>query len=463
MKRFYLLSLLTATIAVQATAQHNFEAFYDTGMQKSNKELHNNKQYYANISLQNTQEESPFMMPAQEEEWLYEEGEWVKYGDYYYTYDNRGNKIRNIYKDGGYYLATDISYNENNLFDYQIESESNDGVNYENVSKRVIEYDYFVTNTIIDSRSYQWNNDNWALQSDGHTYKRVITRNEKKLITSVEIYTYFMDEYHLQMRSTITYNGDGLAEEWKYEELGYNKDKELVMQEVHNLKDMQWYTTDGQILVLDDVTAFFAPGHNRLKKATAYQGDTKLYKIEATYKENGDYNYSILYENPMAELVFTHTLTGSNGSYTNNTVAREDINNDGRYSGKDEIKIMQELNVTYDQYGRIINETLTSFDEIMFASKYEYTYSNEYGSYPTEQVFYDYDFDSEKYVPFLKIIGKDFIDIVAVNNPTTDRHNAPDAIYNINGMRLNTTTEELPAGIYIIRKDGVTSKVAITR
>lgn len=399
------------------------------------------------------------MRPQQEEEWIYLEGEWEKGGDYYYQYDQQGNIINKAYDDGSGAIVTQYEFNENNMVTQSIETYTNDGVKYKNSAKRIIAYDPKVTNVITESESYKWINNNWVLTSDGHTYKRVITRNDKGNVINVEIYTYFMEEYHLQMRSTITNNEDGLAEELKYEELVYDENNNLQLKEIYTIKDMTWYITDGQILAMDDYNWLITNSHNKMKKGKIYMGNKLYCNINASYEENGNYNLKITYPSQeCTEVIFTYT--DNNGSYIVNTNNYKDNNSDNKFT-EDEIIEQEEFIVLVDQYGRVIQETAYIEDEILYGAKFEYTYLDEYGSYPIEQVFMDYNFETEEYVPFLKIIGKDFIDVAAIYNVINDNTDGDKCIYNLNGMRLDISEEQLPAGIYIIKENGKVIKKVI--
>ena len=447
--------VLALMLPLSGFAQKNYT---QSPIQKRVKEVMQKRSY---SQLHNLKAESTLMLPTQEEEWIYEDGEFVKYGDYYYSYDKVGNITRNVYEDETAAVATDYTYNENNKKITILETYSESGKPYENSSKRLIEYDNIVTDVITESQSYTWSENDWLLVSDGHTYKRVITRNEKGNVENVEIYTYFMEEYHLQMRSTIKYNNDGLAEEFIYEELTYSATGDLVMNEVYRLKDLVWYRTDGQILVLDDYTLFFTEGNNRLRKASLYTNDELYCKYEATYSENGDYSCKVIFDGDvLSEEVITKTITDDNGSYTTLYEAYEDADGNGKLT-ESEAVYCEKAVVTIDQYGRISEEIYYMDDEVMYGVQYGYTYSPEYGSYPIEQVFSEYDLELMMYVPFLKIVGKNFIDVAGVNAVNSDTFDGETIIYNLNGTQINVPENRLQPGIYIIKNGNKTFKKVV--
>lgn len=398
------------------------------------------------------------MKPQHEEEWIYEE-EWIKSGDYYYSHDKRGNIVKNTYSDEYGSTMTEYAYDEYNNVVSQIESYSEGEDPFENSSKRILVYDPIVKNVIIDSQSYMWNETDWLLYSDGHTYKRVITRNDNGNITNVEVYSYFIDEYHLQHRSTITYNSENVAETWKYEELGYTSTGDLTMNEIYTLTDMQWHVTDGQILALNDLTDFFTSDNNKLKKATVYSKGTLTGSIEASYQDNGDYTYKYSYTtSPCAEETYTHTVTDAFGSYIETTVAYEDMNEDNILT-EDELAMSEQLVVNKNEYGKVIEEVATADDEMVFSAKYEYTYSDEYGSYPIEQIHYEYDAEEADYIPYIKIVATDFYDVAGIGETFVDTTFGSKSVYNMQGIKVGTDINEMPAGLYIVNQNGKVSKI----
>lgn len=414
----------------------------------------------ARITPKSDSGQAVLMLPRYEEEYLYE-GEWFSEGGYTYEYDQRGNVLKEMYGDESIYTTTVSTYDDNNMRLSKVVTNTEDGETT-NSSKQEIVYDRIVTSTIVESYSYMWMNEDWMQVSDGHSYKRVITRNDKDLITEVDITIYFNGEYMLQHRSTITYNEDGLAETYKYEELGMSSDGSFVMAEKFVVKDMQWYTTDGQILALDDLSVFFV-GNNRLKKGTVTKDGEITGYLEASYEENGNYTYKYIYTTePIATETYTYTVTDVNGSYTLDCVAFEDMDEDGNLT-EEELAYESSQVVTVDKYGRVTEESATEFGEMLFAAKYDYTYSDEYGSYPTEQVFSEYDIEAEEYVPFLKIVAKDFYNVAddsGVQNIVNDNEAVSEAvIYNLQGVRLDVSEDVLPAGIYVVNRGGNVSKI----
>ncbi len=464
--RIFTLAILTLALAgTTATAQPKFSfRNTSTSVAAKVKALKNRSAAERKNQITTLSTTSALWLPAQEEEWIYDGGEYSHEGDYFYTYDERGNKVTEIYDDGFSKTKTERIFNENDKVVSEIDSYSEEDEPYCYSNKRLTTYDSRLTNFIIDSQNYGWTEPEaegeegeWVVFNDGHHYKKVLTRNAQGNITGLEIHTYFMDNYELTHRTAITYNESGLAYTWKYEELVYNGIG-YTMEEKFMLADMQWYTTDGQIVVINDLEEFFT-GNNRLKKATVYQEGEITGNIEAEYQENGDYSYSYIYTtDPYANETYTVTYTDANGSYTKKCEAYEDLNGD-QVLTEDEFVYDEEEIITIDQYGRETEAVGYEDGELMGGAKYDYTYSDEYGSYPIEQIHYEYDIDAEEYVPFLKIIAKDFYDVAAIDDINIDSTDAPEEIYNLQGIRIDASSDQLPAGLYLIKQGSKTSKV----
>lgn len=405
-----------------------------------------------------TADENTLMMPRHEEEWLFI-SEWEKGGDFSYAYDARGNKTSETYNDGIVANKTEHTYDSYDNLTSILESYSEGGAPFEYTTKRLISYDSKVKNVIVESQSFEWDETDWVMVPDGYTYKRAINRDEKGNVTGVEISTYFNDAYDLLQKSTVTYGDDELPSTWKYEELIYLESGELQMTEIYALSDMEWISTDGQILVMEEVNEFFS-GNNKLKKATLYVQGQEAGYIGGEYQENGDYSYYVVYLGaPMEKEIYSFAVIDENGSYKDSCVAYKDLNGDGEFA-EDELDYSDEINVTYDNAGRVTEEVYSVFDVISSAARYEYTYSPDYGNYPVEQVYYYYDVQNSEYVPYMKLIADDFYDVCAGIDEINVDNSSACAIYNLQGIKINSLEQDLPSGVYIIKQNGKTVKVA---
>ena len=93
--------------------------------------------------------------------------------------------------------------------------------------------------------------------------------------------------------------------------------------------------------------------------------------------------------------------------------------------------------------------------EITDGTKYDYTYDNTTDA-EKEVVVSMFDYDSKEYLPFMKIVTDTYTDITGIQQTTNKGETAPTQIYNLQGIRTNSTASR---GVYIIRQGNVVKKV----
>lgn len=401
------------------------------------------------------QKATPLYKAQSEEEWGYEDGEWVLYSTTSLTFDQQGNELTVLNEEDGSRELTTSEYNADNLWTSQTTQYSEEGAPFENSSKRTRAFDPIVKNLVVESADYDWQEGAWTLANKGQTWKREVVRNADNNITGISVKTLYMGDYEDSHRITITYNDKGQASTWKYEEIGYNDDMQMVWEEHYTLKDMEWETTDGQITAfsLED----FFTGNNLLKKAVVTEpGYGETGTITAEYAPNGDYSYTFGYfeegETEVVESdVFTHRTTDEYGSYTETTHYYE-----GEPS-EDALVESQELVVTCNEHRDVVKEEYYFDGELDGGMEYAYTY-NEQGL-PIEFVMNEYSYEDEAYLPMMKLVYKDYTDVTTgIREGVTTGANGRKAVYNLQGIRMNDT-DNLPAGVYVIRQGNQTTKV----
>lgn len=291
----------------------------------------------------------------------------------------------------------------------------------------------------------------------GHTWKRNITRDEIGRITTISIETYNINEFKETRRTTITYGEDGLADTWKHEELTYNG-MNLAWEEFYTLRDMQWYSTDGQITA-EDINEFYT-GNNRLKSARVEEPDFgEVGTITASYEENGNYSYSYNYNDPVARDVTTVTYTDEYGSVTEDLAYYEDIDEDG-VASDEELQESYKSVLTCNEQGETISEEFFFDDEFDSGAKYDVIYGDY--AYPTEWTMSEYDSDMEDYVPFIKLVRSHFVDVTTATSidavPAVEG-NAAQGVYNLQGVKVAQSIDHLPAGLYIVKMNGQSRKI----
>lgn len=399
---------------------------------------------------------APLYMPLHEDVYFYED-EWMKTGETDYTYDTRGNVLTSNYVTEEGTMLTEYVYNEDNLWTSKTESSYDEGMELMSSSRLTRAFDSEVKDLVVENLEYTLADGEWNMADYGRTWKRIVTRDEQGRVTAVSVETYYMGNFEPTRRNTITYNADGLAETWKHEELTYSG-FDLVWEEFYTLSDMQWESTDGQI-VAEDIDAFFT-GNNRLKSAKVTEPDYGVVgTITATYEENGSYSYAFNYIDPVASDVFKVTYTDENGSWEEELLYYEDMDEDGELS-EEELMESSKVVVTCNEMGDITSEEYYFYDMFDSGAKYDMVYGDY--SYPMEWTMSEYDYDLEDYLPFLKLVRSNYVDVTnttAINGVQTRPATDVEGVYNMQGVRIGQSSDRLPAGIYIVKKDGKTQKI----
>lgn len=406
--------------------------------------------------------------PAHEKEYLYEEGEWVDYGDYSYKYNQEGYILETLYDDGETKDLLSNVLNENNLVTDQVEQIAEDGVNFVNYLRKTAEYDSKLTDLITNKVTYMWYNDAWDMNQGTYSYKRTITRNDAGNVTSVVISSYYDGAYEDLQRQTITYDeATGKATTYKLETLNY----ENTWETSPYLKNIEWDKTNGQ---LGKEYSEWLSGDNRLKKADMvieYGGNEYTYAtLSVDYQDNGGYTL-IVDGTAMASLGSTAayqkdvmTYTDENGSFEYTTTYYEDDNGDKSFTD-DEIAEESKVIYKFDSHGNQTFYATYAQDEetgklvLDDASKYEYEYDETTGARKTETHYELADATTETYEPFMKLVADEFVDVTSsISNAAVSSNASASAVYNLQGVKVGTSTKNLPAGLYIVKKDGKTIK-----
>lgn len=456
MKHFTLTLALIAFVATAAMAQ---KPLFRHAMHTASKSIVI-KQDQRKTPLLKTKKaaNSTNIRPQHEETFYYEDEEWLADGTYDYTYDKVGNIVKAIeaFEDGA--TQTIYEYNENGMETSKTTTTDDGSGNFENTSLLTKEYDSKVPSLVTSSLEYAWNETGWQMISAGRTWKRDVSRDNNGNVTGVSLSVYYQGVFDECYRSTLTYGDDGKAATWKYEELMYDEESaSLTWQAVYSMKDIVWNNTNGQIVNFE-MEDFFS-GDNRIASATVIDEEEAIeYHVSAAYEDNGCYSYTVTSDNPVTKGTFSYTITDENGSYIQQAESQEDTNYDGIIDYQDET-YTEKMEATYDGHGNIVFEGSYEDDEIASALKYEYTYGEADTDYPSEQIHYEYDPDTDEYVPFIKVVSSDFIDvrnsIRSINTSSTDAT----SVYNLQGMRLADVADQLPAGIYIVRNGQQTHKI----
>lgn len=389
--------------------------------------------------------------------------EWEKSAEYTNTYNAEGLLSVQLVDDGSTITRTEYTYDEDQNITLMQSSVSEDGgSNFTPSEKREQTYDDYVPFLVIEKNRYEWDNNAW--QTTGDAYKRTIKRDADKNVTSVVISVPYNGGYDDTKRITNTFDPNTKkADTFKYEELDYNDDYTALEWGVtQHLKNMSWHDTNGQLV--SEYSDWINYG-NELEEASVYFDDNgEEYlggHIAVEYDDNGGYNetidYSVLY--PGMD-VTSLTYTDDNGSYVYETEYYE-ADEDAEGVTEDDLQEHSQSIAQYDDHGNLVLETNSMLNEdgteleITDGTKYDYTYDNTTDA-EKEVVVSMFDYDSKEYLPFMKIVTDAYTDITGIHQATNKAETATTQIYNLQGIRTNSTASR---GVYIIRQGNTVKKV----
>lgn len=284
---------------------------------------------------------------------------WVPYGKYTFSYDADLNVVEELSES----LAPEGVYVKyaKRLYTYDalgrltrstlLAGETLD--NLEQLQYADISYDDVLTDLVIRQDSYTLTDGGWAL--DDQSYRREITRDSDGNIVEMTARTYYEGEF-IEVESLKTVFEDGVPVTMKERMLTQDEDTgELKMAETETYSDCKWYSTDGQITSLDDITV----GRNHLQSANIKTPDVSDMKMEIVYKDGSD-DYTatstatLMYVVPTTT-VFEFTRLPNGGSYQK-TTQDMDIPQYGHAQ-----KIMT-LDNQFDEWGNlIISKQVTTY------------------------------------------------------------------------------------------------------
>lgn len=418
----------------------------------------------------------PIWMPESEKFYIYEDGEWLLMASSSLTYDKAGNPLTVTMDEDGWLTRNTYAYDSNNMMISNIEEndESGSGEEWLYSTKTTKTYDPVVTDFVTSVMEYEWDDveSNWG-PGNKQSKKYEVTRDDKGRVTSLEISAYFSytDSWDIVSRVDITYDAaTGKAVTYSYRQADeYDPDtQKTVLGAPTVYKNIEWENTNGQILSEFDELLL---GDNRFKKADVYygagegeDGDAEFGgHFEVTYVEGkADFVCTGISADRMEKEVHTYTTTDENGSFVEEIAYYMDENEDGEFT--DDECVRESLIMEYDKLGNCTLEEYRGQEEpgapyeIIGGSRTTYTYDDSTGAVKEalqEEYSVEYDENDEplsgQYVPMGKIVYEDFKDVTAIESVMNDSQGTK-AIYNLHGVAVGVSTDNLPAGIYIVKK-----------
>lgn len=411
------------------------------------------------------------------------EGEWLPMTDYYYTYDKRGLVLTNTADDGMAKTRSTFTYNENDLVAMQIDESSFEDSPFENVYKKVSEYDAFVVNCPIRKEVYGWDaaSSAWVLGA-GNCYTRTVTRDAQNDVTKVEIATYYAGEYAPVQRHYLTYEAAKPHHPvaYKFDELVNDGISGVKWEESISLRNMVWDKANGQITW--DWTLWLDDPDNHLKSADVYLGDIRMGTLAGEHRTDGGWS-NILDLYPLSQNgdmgykeIVVKKVTDGNGSYEVDIKVYNDLNTDGVCTDDELAEISKQV-AKYDERGNeLLYEEYMNDGEggteltLMWGLKNEFTYDSKLDVL-VQTVFYEYGeaFDEMGnptgelgYQPMMRLTADQFVDVTTTTGISAPELSVPFAApvyYDLRGVNMGTDASKLSSGVYVVKQGAKAVKV----
>jgi len=325
-------------------------------------------------------------------------------------------------------------------------------------AKNTFKYDSIVTDHIIEDYYYIKSDTGWVIDEDNAPRKHVITRDDKGNITQQVVLDWVDGAWKEDTRVEITYDENSVAQTFRDTYLYEDEDTAFWSENAY-LKNMKWHKPHGQIT--ETGYSMFIGGDNLLESADIYSGDKKEGTLTITWEDNGSYVCTEMYDSytPIKKAVYKETVADEGRSVTYEIYQYLDYDQDGTITENDLVyssKYIYKLDKNgFDTYVESWGD-----GKLEFAYKTDYTYTDSSKTDYSESIQYSKDSDDGEWVPYIKCVRYDFKTIdTAVNAIKEDDTNAPTAVYNAAGVRMQGSLDTLPKGLYIVKKGAKTTKV----
>lgn len=408
----------------------------------------------------------PIIRSCSEEYYEYGTDGWIKMITLQKTYDTAGNLYQQIKnEDGGSERRTYTHDAEGRQTSVIVEYGSEDWGEYQPSEKIVKSYDPIAKDFNVEHAKYTWDQveQDWVM-TDGSNF-RDVERNADGNITSIIIKSYFTHVAAIvpHTKTTITYGADGKADSYSIQSASDHNATTGVTTwgRANTYKNIQWQDTDGQLY--QDVNTMLI-GPNRMKYAELYKGSTHAGTLKVTYVEGKpDFEAVIDYTvGTKKKEIHSYVSLDDNGSYREQFV----IHNDGDENGEITEK---EISTEYaerkcDEHGNELSFERYYDGELGAGNRFTYTYDAD-GNL-TEMIGEDWtptynsigQLISGEYTYGHRIVYGDYQN-VNTSIATALPNDGTLLVYNLHGTLVATSTDNLPAGIYVVRQGGKTFKL----
>lgn len=394
--------------------------------------------------------------------------QWDESGQYSFVYDEAGRVVQQDYNDGESINRTTKKWDKHGNLLEEVETTSEDeGATFTNSSKRVQVYDAYFPLLCIQKDKYEWDEDGAQWNESGDSFRRAVTRDADHNVTRVELSVPYLGQYDVTKRVINTVDPDSKQiSEFQYQEMTDYVNNQPVWENTEWLKNITWHETNGQ--VVDSYGNWMQYGE-KMSTADVYftnetTGKAELgANIKISYLGDDSFSERIDYVGSSPSCDFTELSIFPDGmSYRYTTAFYEDLNGDGVLGDKEFTEYSSET-VTYNEQGDVVRDEQSEYNadegytEQVGGTKYDIIYDETTGA-QKEVVISDYDYDSNQYVPMMKIVTDAYtpISLTGINQAKLNSQaDAPVMYFTIDGKRTNAQGH----GVYIMKQGSKVSKI----
>lgn len=407
----------------------------------------------------------PIIRSCSEEYYEYGTDGWIKIAAMQRTYDTAGNLYQQVKTEDALTERRTFTHDaEGRQTSVVIEHDTEGWGEYLPSQKIVDGYDPIAKEFNVVHAKYIWDQveQDWVM-TDGSNF-RDVERDANGNITSIIIKSYFTHVAAIvpHTKTTITYNAEGKAESYSIQSASDHDATTGVTTwgRANTYKNIEWENTDGQLY--QDVNTMLI-GPNRMKYAELYKGSTHAGTLRVSYVEGKpDFESVIEYTvGTKKKEIHTYVSLDDNGSYREQFVIHDDGNEDGVIAEK-EIST-EYIERRYDGHGNELSFEQYFDGELGAGNRFTYTYDAD-GNL-LEMIGEDWtptynnigEIVSGEYTYGQRIVYGDYQN-VNTSIATALPHDGALQVYNLHGTLVATSTDNLPAGLYIVRQGGKTYK-----
>lgn len=380
-----------------------------------------------------------------------EDGKWTKDYENRYTYDEHGNILTLVTDNGTTLTKVESTYDEKGQLLTETTWRTDEGSSeYKPRMKKEYTYDPEIFDLATSFEFSTISGGQWT-PFPGSCYKQIVERNADGNITSITKQVLGYDgQYSDQSKIVFTFNeGEKQPSGYEYLIAGSNG-----LTAYTTYTDMKWSSFTPPLAKAYSLSWFM--NGNFLESATVSDDTYGDIKLTATHDDNGNFEVMNVYNDmPSQKQKLKYETTDKNGSFMYYNLLY--YNTSGGEATEADLYGGTTMQVDYDVWGneKVYEECqITQYGgldapQVTDGVRNSFVYGGPHGEV-TEAVTQSFNANTGAYETTAKVVSDDFVDVMTgISSAKADKP-AAKGVYNLQGMKLEGNTDNLPKGIYII-------------